>query len=225
MLKPASRTEFAKLVREWQHSRELTALNIRRRSRLFFFGPPGCGKSLTAHALGRELSLPTYVVRFDAVIGAYLGQTALHLRELFHFAEQAPCVLVFDEVDALAKQRGNPLDVGELDRIVISFMQELEHSQAKGVIIATSNLPNHLDKALWRRFDLALEFPKPNHAELRSFVLKKARKSGLSLSRSQLRLFLRAQSYAEAERFVESVLRESALAAIERTSCRRKKVK
>lgn len=216
MLRRNARMELAEVVREWKHRQQLAALRIGTRNRLFFFGPPGCGKSITAQALGHELSLPTYVVRFDAVIGAYLGQTALHLRELFRFAELTPCVLVFDEVDALAKQRGNPLDVGELDRIVISFMQELEHSQTRGVIVATSNLPKHLDKALWRRFDLTMEFRKPTPAELRSFVEKKVKVFGINLPSSQIRSFSKAHSYAEAEKYVESAVRQLALKRIER---------
>jgi SpoVK/Ycf46/Vps4 family AAA+-type ATPase len=225
MLKPASRRELAEVVREWKYSLQLSALKIRRRNRLFFYGPPGCGKSVSAQALGHEMSLPTYVVRFDAVIGAYLGQTALHLRELFRFAEQTPCVLVFDEVDALAKKRGNPLDVGELDRIVISFMQELEHSQAKGVIVATSNLPSHLDKAVWRRFDLALEFGKPSRTELRLFLRKKVKHYGINLSSSEMIKASRAESYADAEKCVEAAVRQTALERIELDPCRRKKSK
>ena len=223
MLTQRSRDELSAVVREWKFSKQLEALKIRTRKRLFFYGPPGCGKSLTAQAIGREMALPTYVVRFDAVIGAYLGQTALHLRQLFRFAEETPCVLVFDEVDALAKQRGNPLDVGELDRIVISFMQELEHSNTRGIIIATSNLPNHLDKALWRRFDLTMEFRKPSRADLRKFVQKTVKKFNAKLSALEIKTFTKLQSYAEAEKCVESVVREGALQKLERRSWQKKK--
>ena len=111
---------------EWNHREKLKDRGIARRSKLLFYGPPGCGKSLTANALATELAIPLFLVRFDAVIGAYLGQTAIHLRQLFQFAETTPCVLLFDELDALGKKRGNPTDVGELDRIVIALMQELE---------------------------------------------------------------------------------------------------
>jgi len=82
---------------------------------------------------------------------------------------------MFDEVDALGKKRGNPLDVGELDRIVIAFMQELEHSFPRGFVIATSSLPGELDQALWRRFDLVLEFRSPTKAELVSFISSTAK--------------------------------------------------
>ncbi len=127
-LPSATREELARLNLEWYHRVRLMERGIARRTKLLFHGPPGCGKSLTASALAKELQLPVYLVRFDAVIGAYLGQTAIHLRQLFHFAETTPCVLLFDELDALGKRRGNPTDVGELDRIAIALMQELEHT-------------------------------------------------------------------------------------------------
>ena len=210
-LRPKARAELDTVLQEWRHQSELEEAGVRRRSRLFFHGPPGCGKSHTARALGFELDLPTFLVRFDGVIGAYLGQTAIHLREMFRFAERTPCVLVFDEVDALGKRRGNPLDVGELDRIVIAFMQELEHSQPKGLVIATSNLPGELDHALWRRFDLILEFPAPTKTELASFVSLLAKKHPSTSTWRSKGDVLRAKSYAEAERIVETEVRKRVL--------------
>jgi SpoVK/Ycf46/Vps4 family AAA+-type ATPase len=164
--------------------------------------------------LGNTLSLPVFVVRFDAVVGAYLGQTALHLRELFHFAEATSCVLLIDEVDALGKRRGNPLDVGELDRIVITLMQELEHASPQGYILATSNLPGHLDEALWRRFDLILEFPRPNARELSAFGGAQAHAKRVPMT-DKLRASIRtSKSFAEVERAVESEARRLVLASL-----------
>jgi SpoVK/Ycf46/Vps4 family AAA+-type ATPase len=206
-LRPTTRNELETVIKEWRNISALESAGIPRRSRLFFHGPPGCGKSLTAKALGLELSLPTYIVRFDGVIGAYLGQTAIHLRELFRFAERTPCVLLFDEVDALGKRRGHPMDVGELDRIVIAFMQELEHSAPAGIVIATSNLPSQLDTALWRRFDLIVTFPTPTKSELSSFAKALVSKHRLpSIARTTERA-LRAKSYAEAERLIQAEAR------------------
>ena len=162
-------------------------------------------------AIGRELGLPVFVVRFDAVIGAYLGQTAIHLRQLFHFAEVTPCILLLDELDALGKRRGNPLDVGELDRIVISLMQELEHSRPSGLIIGTSNMPKHLDDALWRRFDLALAFGAPSASILTSFVKRLASSRHVSLSGQVIRQAARARSFAAAESLVIAEARRQAL--------------
>ncbi len=210
-LRPALRRDLETIVREWQRKGDLLKAGIRPRNRLLFHGPPGCGKSASAKALGAELGLPTFLVRFDAVIGAYLGQTAIHLREIFRFAEQNACVLIFDEVDALGKRRGNPLDVGELDRIVIAFMQELEHAVPTGLVIATSNLPDDLDRALWRRFDLAVEFPAPTKAELRTFVAKRALEHNLVIPRAIASQAAGAVSYAESERIVENAVRERIL--------------
>lgn len=196
------RQELQSLALEWRHRDRLRARRIEPRSKLLFFGPPGCGKSLTARALGRELGIPVFVVRFDAVIGAYLGQTAIHLRQLFHFAEHTAAILLLDELDALGKRRGNPLDVGELDRIVIALMQELEHSKPKGLIIGTSNLPRHLDDALWRRFDLALHFKAPSKTTLVQFGRRVARDKKIKAAGSLMRRVAGAASFANAEAIV-----------------------
>jgi len=203
--------ELGLLTKEWRHRARLQSLGIQRRSRLLFYGPPGCGKSATATALGESLGLPTYLVRFDSIIGSYLGQTAAHLRQLFEYAETNPCILLFDEIDALGKKRGNPLDVGELDRIVISLMQELEHSHPRGFVIATSNLPTHLDQALWRRFDLVLNFPQPKSRETLRFVRSVAKASHLRPTSTLLKNAKKAKSFAEAKALVESEARRLAL--------------
>ncbi len=198
-LKSAQRAELLGVVAEWRHRSRLEKHGLRRRNKLLFHGPPGCGKSLTARVLGRELELPVYVVRLDAIVGAYLGQTALRIRELFRFAESAACVLLMDEVDAIGKSRGNPLDVGELDRVVISLMQELEHSEPMGFLIAASNIPQLLDKALWRRFDLVVDFPRPSRSEISAFVSARATVRKLAVTGSLRKLLRKVRSYAEAE--------------------------
>jgi hypothetical protein len=199
-LRPAQRRKLMTLISEWEHRDALAAHHIERRRKLLFFGPPGCGKSLTATALGIALALPTYVVRIDAVVGAFLGQTALRIRELFRFAETTACVLLLDEIDALARKRGSLRDVGELDRVVISLMQELEHAVPKATVVATSNVPEHLDEALFRRFDDVVEFPRPSRAEIARFGSKRA-VSGRLVAPSRLKqLLIGATSYAEAAR-------------------------
>jgi SpoVK/Ycf46/Vps4 family AAA+-type ATPase len=215
MLRPANRRGLDALIKETQHAEFLTSRGIRRRSKLLFVGSPGCGKSFTAQAVANELGLPHYIVRFDAVIGAYLGQTATHLRELFRFAADNPCVLLFDEIDALGKQRGNPLDVGELDRIVIALMQELEFLETRGIVIATSNLPENLDRALWRRFDLILRFPRPSKIELQAYARKISARFRLKSKQAMLKRFARARTYADAEKLVEAEARRIALEEVQ----------
>jgi len=211
VLVTSARRELQSVILEWKHRERLSRHDILPRSRLLFHGPPGCGKSLTGRALGFELGIPTYVVRFDAVIGAYLGQTAIHLRQLFHFAETTPCVLLLDELDALGKRRGSPLDVGELDRIVIALMQELEHSMPMGLIIGTSNLEKHLDDALWRRFDLDLRFGAPSPKALIAFARRVAAAKGSKLSTAVTKRASKADSFARAEQIAIAEVRRQAL--------------
>lgn len=210
-LREATRSRLAEVVQEFEAQERLRSLGIRRRSKLILYGPPGCGKSLSASALANELGLPLYVVRFDSVIGAYLGQTATHLRQIFHFAEVTECVLLFDEIDALGKTRGSTTDVGELDRIVIALMQELELSELKGFIVATSNIPDSLDAALWRRFDLAVEIASPNQREIATFARAKAKSFKLTLRRDHFNRIVRLKNYAEVESAIEDEARRLAL--------------
>ncbi len=168
-------------------------------------------KELDGAGTAHELKLPAFLVRFDAVIGSYLGQTAIHLRQLFHFAETTPCVLLLDELDALGKRRGNPLDVGELDRIVIALMQELEHAKPLGLIIGTSNLPKHLDAALWRRFDLAVPFKYPTKATLGTFASNVAAAKKIKLPARVARQAASGKSFAEAEAIIVAEARRQAM--------------
>jgi SpoVK/Ycf46/Vps4 family AAA+-type ATPase len=207
----AVREELKEIVLEWQRREVLEKAVIRRRSKILLYGPPGCGKSLTGRALAHELGLPVFVARFDSIIGAFLGQTAVHLRQLFHFAETRPCVLLLDELDALGKARGNPLDVGELDRIVIALMQELEHCEPKGIVVATTNLAGNLDTALWRRFDETLLLPAPGRSDLIRYVTDVASRFSTRLSPSVSKRALRAPSYAAAEKLVEGEARRRIL--------------
>jgi SpoVK/Ycf46/Vps4 family AAA+-type ATPase len=199
------------VLREWRHRGKLDAAGVTRRTKFLFHGPPGCGKTITARALGGEMSLPVMVVRFDGVVGSYLGQTAARLRELFRYAEAVPSVLVLDEIDALAQRRGNPRDVGELDRVVVSLLQELEHSMPQGIVVASSNLPRALDDALWRRFDLVLDFPVPSAAQILAFARKRQVALGRRPGRDLARRLRRSRSYADAERVVTDMHRREIL--------------
>jgi SpoVK/Ycf46/Vps4 family AAA+-type ATPase len=212
------RQKLQSVLDEFRHAGSLEAKGFSVPRKLIFTGPPGCGKSLTAQALANELKLPHFVVRFDAIIGSYLGQTATHLRQLFRFAENATNVLLFDEIDALGKRRGSPTDVGELDRIVIALMQELELSRPRGLVIATSNIPEYLDRALWRRFDAQLVFPAPSKREVRSFVLSTAKRFGKPLPASVLSSATGKDSYAEAEAVVSGYLRQQIISELNSTN-------
>ena len=211
-LTASMRSTLREILAEWKNQEALKTAGLSRRSRLLFHGPPGCGKTVTAKALAYELGVPAYVVRFDSLIGAYLGQTATHLREVFQFAARTACVVLLDEIDVLGKRRGNQMDVGELDRIVVGLMQELELTSPRGLIIAASNLAVHLDAALWRRFDLQMEFKAPTKIELNDFLTKAAKQKGIIISGKIRSSALKIKDYAGIERLVLDEARRKIIA-------------
>ena len=209
------RRELDRLAFEWEQRARLNKAGVQPRKKLLFSGPPGCGKSFCAKALGQRLHLPVYVVKFDSIIGAFLGQTALHLRELFRFAETTACLLLIDEIDAIGRKRGQGIDVGELDRIVISLLQELEHSTPLGLIVATSNLEEHLDSALLRRFESIIRFPKPSRVILKDFARKAAKEHHLNFPRLTLELIASSRSFSEAKLLIENEIRDTVLSSLQ----------
>ena len=138
--------------------------------RLLLMGPPGTGKTLTASALAGELSLPLFTIQLDGLITKYLGETAAKLRLLFEAIEQSRGVYLFDEFDALGSQRGAGNDVGEIRRVLNSFLQFLEEDRSDSILVAATNHPGLLDSALFRRFDVLIEYALPTKQIIREMI-------------------------------------------------------
>jgi SpoVK/Ycf46/Vps4 family AAA+-type ATPase len=130
------------------------------------YGPPGTGKSRLARHIARELGVELFVARLDGLISSYLGSTSKNIRALFDFAAKNPCVLFLDEFDAIAKLRSDSQELGELKRVVNSFIQNLDTLGSQSLVIAATNHHELLDAAIWRRFSYRLELTFPV-AELR----------------------------------------------------------
>ncbi|MEP6742340.1 MAG: ATP-binding protein [bacterium] len=128
---------------------------------LLLYGPPGCGKSRLARDVALELGLPLYIARLDGLISSFLGSTSKNIRALFEFAARTPCVLFLDEFDAIAKLRGDTQEMGELKRVVNSFVQNLDTIAKHSIVIAATNHEELLDSAVWRRFSYRIEFSFP----------------------------------------------------------------
>ncbi|GHU53810.1 ATPase [Clostridia bacterium] len=131
--------------------------------RILFYGCPGCGKTLTAHAIASEIGLPLLYVRFDGVISSYLGETASNIRKVFDFAKNDNYVILFDEFDAIGRSRNDQHEHGEIKRVVNAFLQQVDSFKGRSLIIAATNFEESLDYAVWRRFDSTLRFDMPDN--------------------------------------------------------------
>lgn len=158
---PALRAGLEQLVGERRDMRRLAAAGLDPSRTALFVGMPGVGKSLAARWLARELAVPLLVLDLAAVMSSFLGRTGNNLRFVLDYAKSTPCILLLDELDAIAKRRDDSTEVGELKRLVTVLLQEIDDWPPTGLLIAATNHPDLLDPAVWRRFDVLLEFPMP----------------------------------------------------------------
>ena len=151
-----------------EHNREevLRTHGLQPCDRMLLCGPPGCGKTLTAEVIAHELSRPLVIVRTDSVVSSFLGETAANLRKVFEFAAASPLVVLFDEFDALGKEREDATEHGELRRVVNAVLQMLDAYQGRSLIIAATNHDGLLDTAIWRRFEEVLYLKLPTPAQI-----------------------------------------------------------
>jgi MoxR-like ATPase len=165
VVSPRALATLQQVELEYRRRDVLATAGLRPKQRLLFYGPPGCGKTLAAQVLASVLSCPLVTVRFDAVVSSYLGETAANLRRVFEFIQRGEWVVLFDEFDALGKDRDNPFEHGELKRVVNSLLQLIDAFQGESLLIAATNHEHLLDRALWRRFDAVVRFPLPTEQD------------------------------------------------------------
>lgn len=180
LLAPDTLGAVTRVIVEHRHHELLASHGLRPSQKMLFCGVPGCGKSAVAGALANAMYMPLALVRFDAVISSYLGDTAANLRKVFEFARTRPVVLFFDEFDAIGKRRMDESEHGELKRVVNSFLQLLDGYRGDSVIVAATNHEQILDPALWRRFDEIVAFPKPTAAQIEQLLSRRLRQVGVA---------------------------------------------
>jgi SpoVK/Ycf46/Vps4 family AAA+-type ATPase len=163
MILPADiQGRLERVLHEHRQQEHLRDHGLRPRRKLLLVGPPGSGKTMTAAALAGELHLPLFSVVLDGLITKFMGETAAKLRLVFDAMAATRGVYLFDEFDAIGARRGERQDVGEIRRVLNSFLQFLERDESQGLVIAATNHPELLDRALFRRFDDVIEYTLPD---------------------------------------------------------------
>jgi len=211
VLNSDTRSLIESIIEERRRSEELRRHRLPVSARLLFSGPPGCGKTLCAEVLARELSVPLYSARIDVIISSFLGETASNLRRLFEFAVRRPCILFLDEFDALARTRADTTEHNELRRVVNSLLLMIERFRGPGLVIAATNLPQSLDEALWRRFDDILSFDPPNEREIALLLTRQFANFPANFDIDITASKLIGMSYADVERVSIDAIKKAVL--------------
>jgi len=212
VLSPENLRVLSAITGEHAQRDRLRRHGARHRNRLLFCGPPGCGKTLTAEVFANEVGLDLYIIRLDGLISSYLGETAGNLRTVIEAAERRPCVLFFDEFDALAQARSGTQGHGELRRVVNSLLMMFERFYGQGFLIAATNLESTLDDALWRRFDEVVLFDRPTPAKARAMLALKTRNFKPSFEIAKKAERLKGFSFAEIDRLCQQAIKQAILA-------------
>lgn len=214
VLRAETRDAIQRILAENRRADLLGTHGLRPSNKILFWGPPGCGKTAAAEVIARELRLPLALVRFDALVSSYLGETAANIRKVFEFARAQPVVLFFDEFDAIGKRRASREEHGELKRTVNAFLQILDSFKADTITIAATNHQDALDPALWRRFDEVVQFRKPTTVEIHELLVKRLRQVGTTpdVDLGTAAKKLRGLSHADVERIGLDATKRAVLA-------------
>ncbi len=170
VLEAVVRERLERVILEQRQQEKLRAQGFAPQRRLLLIGPPGTGKTMTASALAGELGCPLFLIRLDGLITKFMGETAAKLRLVFDALRDTRGVYLFDEVDALAGERTRGNDVGEIRRVLNSFLQFLEQDQSDSILVAATNHPQLLDRAMFRRFDEVIDYPLPSSEIVRAII-------------------------------------------------------
>lgn len=191
----------------------LRSYNVEPRHRLLFIGTPGNGKTSLAEAFASALMVPLLLVRYEGVVGTYLGETAVRLNRLLDYARTRRCVLFFDEFETLGKERGDRHETGEIKRVVSSLLTQIDALPSHVVVIGATNHAELLDRAVWRRFQVRMTLPAPTLARLAEWFAKFQKRMNVRLGYAPQTLAkkLYGVNFAEAEEFGASIFRRYVL--------------
>jgi predicted AAA+ superfamily ATPase len=209
------RLDLISLVREQQSAEKLRSAGLAPRHKVLLSGPPGNGKTSVAEALAYELGYPFKVVSYGALVGSLLGETNRRIESLFKEVKRQPCVLFFDEFEAVGKERGDRQEAGEMKRALASLLTQIDSLPAHVVVVAATNHPEMLDRAVWRRFEIKLILHPPNYSRIIGYLVDQlGLKADITLIQALGQCFPE-KSYAELRDFTLDVRRRAVLDLID----------
>jgi SpoVK/Ycf46/Vps4 family AAA+-type ATPase len=210
VLNASTRTKLERVIREHKALTVLRSQGLSPRRKLLLSGKPGTGKTLTASAFAGELGLPLFVVRLDGLITKFMGETAAKLRLVFESVSQTRGVYLFDEFDSIGSARGLNNDVGEIRRVVNSFLQMVEQDNSDSLIIAATNHADILDRALFRRFDDVIRYELPDQRHIiETLTVKLGGFKTQDVAWTKVALRARGLSYADVTRACEDAIKDA----------------
>jgi SpoVK/Ycf46/Vps4 family AAA+-type ATPase len=211
-----TRKRLDRLMREQRQATRIREHGLHPRSKLLLVGPPGTGKTMSAKALASELSLPLFSLRLESLFTRFMGEAATKLKLIFDNIQQVRGVYLFDEFDAIGQQRATANDVGEIRRILNSFLQLVEQDQSNSVVIAATNHPELLDAALFRRFDDVLRFELPTQSAIVELLKRRLARHAPALNWDAVAEAAAGLSFADIQRACDDTLKEMIVAGRDR---------
>jgi SpoVK/Ycf46/Vps4 family AAA+-type ATPase len=214
-----TRSTIREVIEEQRRAEVLRAHGLEPRNRILLVGPPGNGKTSLAEAIAESLNVSYFVVRYELLIGSYLGETAARLRRTLDYARTTPCVLFFDEFDAIAKERGDTHETGEIKRVVSSLLMQIDEMPSYTVLVGATNHPELLDRAAWRRFQVQVDLPSPKQSEIADYIAAFAPAFNAEMGHSPITIAKRLGKvcFAEVEEFCLDVRRAQVLGMNEKS--------
>ena len=202
--------QIGRVIREQRHAGRIVSHGLSPRRKLLLIGPPGTGKTFTATVLAGELHVPLFQVRLDGLITKFMGETAAKLRQIFDATSRNRGLYFFDEFDAIGSQRSLANDVGEIRRVLNSFLQMIEQDGSHSLVVAATNHPGILDPALFRRFDDVLHYELPDRSQIAALLKRRLAESvAKGIPWENLAELAQGLSYAEVTRAANEALKDA----------------